>query len=290
MWGVLDSSKPADLLPSTWEGVFARLQREGFQAIEASVNPQMALFQGKEQEAKDLLGKYGLSFVGQVHTCSYPVQSRKVADHVKSFREQMQLAKNMGAVFVNSHSGCDSWSLEQSLEFFRECLKIEKELDLSVCHETHRQRVFYNPWITRDVLRALPELKVTADLSHFSVVCERVFDDGKLDPEWPECLAIIAERCKLIHARVGYAEGPQVCDPAAPEYKTELAAYEKWWEAIWTQQAAQGSEILYVEPEHGPPPYLHTLPFTNVPVTDLWEVNNFVARRVKARFDAWKAS
>lgn len=288
MWGILDFTKPADLLPSTWEGVFARLQKEGFVAIEAPVNPAMMLFTGKEKEAQDLMSKYGLAFVGQIHTCSYPVRSRKVADHVASFREQMAIAKTMGAVFVNSHSGCDSWSLEQSLEFFRECLKIEQESGISVCHETHRQRVFYNPWITRDVLKALPDLKVTADLSHFSVVCERVFDDGELDPEWPECLDVIASRCKLIHARVGYAEGPQVCDPAAPEYKSELATYEKWWQAIWARQAELGAESMFVEPEHGPAPYLHTLPYTNVPVTDLWEVNSFIARRVKAKFEAWK--
>jgi sugar phosphate isomerase/epimerase len=289
MWGILDASRPADLLPATWEGVFARLQTEGYSAIEAAVNPQFCLFTGKEKEFNDVLKKYGLSLVGQVHTCSYPVRSRKVADHVRSFREQTQIAKDMGAVFVNSHSGCDSWTLEESLEFFRECIKIEKELGLTVCHETHRQRVFFQPWVTRDVLRALPELHVTADLSHFSVVCERIFDDGELDPEWPECLELIASRCKLIHARVGYAEGPQVCDPAAPEYKVELAAYEKWWQAIWAKQAALGAETMYVEPEHGPAPYLHTLPYTNVPVTDLWEVNSFIARRVKAKFDAWKA-
>lgn len=28
--------------------------------------------------------------------------------------------------------------------------------------------------------------------------------------------------------------------------------------------------------EHGPPRYLHTLPHTNVPVADLWEVNKYV--------------
>lgn len=76
------------------------------------------------------------------------------------------------------HSGCDSWSYEQSLGFFKECLQIEQEIGIKVVHETHRQRVLYNPWITRDLLTALPNLKINADFSHFCVVAERVFDNG----------------------------------------------------------------------------------------------------------------
>lgn len=84
-----------------------------------------------------------------------------------------------GCAYVDKvHSGCDSWSFDQSLAFFRECLAIEDELAIKVVHETHRQRVLFNPWVTRDLLTALPGLKVNADLSHFCVVAERIFDDG----------------------------------------------------------------------------------------------------------------
>ena len=33
---------------------------------------------------------------------------------------------------------------------------------------------------------------------------------------------------------------------------------------------------MTIEPEHGPAPYLHTLPHTNVPVADLWAVNDWI--------------
>jgi hypothetical protein len=39
-----------------------------------------------------------------------------------------------------------------SEEFFQEVLQIEKEIGIPVFHETHRRRVFYNPWTTRDIL------------------------------------------------------------------------------------------------------------------------------------------
>ena len=37
-----------------------------------------------------------------------------------------------------------------------------------------------------------------------------------------------------------------------------------------------GRETMTIEPEHGPAPYLHTLPHTNVPVADLWAVNDWI--------------
>lgn len=72
----------------------------------------------------------------------------------------------------------------------------------------HRGRILYNPWTTRDLCRALPGLKLTADLSHFCVVAERVFAAD--DAVWADCMKEIARATRHIHARVGYAQGPQV--------------------------------------------------------------------------------
>jgi len=231
------------------------------------------------EKFKELLKKYNLSFILQIHTCSYPVKTTKVQDHVDYFRTYVKEAKSWGASFVNSHSGSDSWSFEDSIKFFEECIKIEKEEGILVLHETHRQRVLYNPFVTRDLLKRLPDLKVNADLSHWAVVCERLLDEAN-DDFWPEIIHLVAKQCYLVHARVGYAEGPQVPDPSAAEYKDALDAHEKWWNVIWKAQKERGDSFAYVEPEHGPPPYLHTLPHTNVPVADLWKVNSWVGRRV----------
>jgi hypothetical protein len=39
------------------------------------------------------------------------------------------------------------------VEFLGELLKIEKHFGIIVSHETHRRRIFYNPWETRDILK-----------------------------------------------------------------------------------------------------------------------------------------
>jgi len=281
LWGILDHTQVEQERP-TWDALFQKLKSEGYEAIETSVGPFWP-FAGHDDEFKALMQKYKFDFVGQLHTCDYPVSSRKVADHLASYRQYVTRAKALGAVFCNAHSGSDTWSLEEAVEFYTETLKIDQEIGLKVVHETHRRRVFYNPWFTRDVVKRVPQLRLNADFSHWVVVGERIFDD-KYDDDWVEILKLLAPNIELVHARVGYAEGPQVPDPSAPEYQNELEAHEKWWQQIWAANAAKGVTVYYVEPEFGPPPYLHTLPHTNVPVADLWKINSWVGRRVQTHF------
>jgi len=184
----------------------------------------------------------------------------------------------MNAIFVNSHSGYDGWSFEENVEFFSQILEIEKEVGIVVCHETHRRRALYNPWICRDLLRRFPELKICADLSHWFTVVEDTLDD-ELD-----IIELLGKHCVHIHCRVGHSQGPQVPDPRAPEWMPWVEAHERVWDIIWREMKHVGREFLYLEPEFGPPPYLWTLPYTNVPVTNLWDVCEWFKDRQQERF------
>lgn len=114
----------------------------------------------------------------------------------------------MNAIFINSHSGRDSWDTRTAETFFAHALQVEKREQIMILHETHRGRILYNPWVTRDMCKTFPDLKLTADLSHFCVVAERVFDaESGLDDDWEEVLEIVADRTRHLHARVGYAQG-----------------------------------------------------------------------------------
>ena len=133
---------------------------------------------------KSLLVKYELDLIVQIHTTSL-LQSGNyvycsscvVADHVISFRSQLQQALELGAVIVNCHSGHDSWNLEKGLSYFQQVLAIENELvhdrsefrHVIVVHETHRQRLLHSPYQAVELLSRpeLRQLKVNADLSHW---------------------------------------------------------------------------------------------------------------------------
>ena len=285
-WGVLNASNPKDLLPETWEALFVKLQQLKYGALEVSTNPSFALFAGKEDQSRQLREKYGLQLVGQVHSCGYPVPgSASVEDHLVSFATQARAAKNLGASLINSHSGYDAFTLSDSLKFFEGALKLEQELGIPIAHETHRQRSLYSPWVTRDIIRVLPQLKLNADLSHFTCVGERLFDDS-LDPAWASLMSALAKQCYYIHSRVGWSQGPQCAQPAAPEFKAEVAAFERWWGDIIRAQLKRGDKVSFISPEHGPAPYQHVKPYTQEPVADVWEINTWVGERVRKLFNS----
>ncbi len=96
---------------------------------------------------------------------------------------------------------------------------------------------------------------MNADLSHWVVVCERVFDcpaheriNGSDGDWWPQVLSLVrlyirvahsnatgslligaqvAQHAHLLHARVAYREGPQVPDPSDAAWANEVAAHER---------------------------------------------------------------
>jgi hypothetical protein len=93
-----------------------------------------------------------------------------------------------------------------------------------------------------------------------------------------------AQHVHHIHGRVGYAQGPQVPDPRAPEYAAELTAHERWWDRLWESMRARGFATATFTPESGPDGYLHLMPYTQKPVADLWEINRWLGHRQLERF------
>ncbi|MDX2137449.1 MAG: sugar phosphate isomerase/epimerase [Chloroflexota bacterium] len=206
-----------------------------------------------------------------------PVVAASIADQADLHAQLHELAAYQ-PLRINLHSGRDSMSWEEGCRFFEEALRVEAAIGVPVLHETHRGKIMYTPWTTADYLRKFDTLKVTADYSHWVNVCERLPDDEA------DALALANSRAWHIHGRVGYAEGPQVPDPSAPEYTTELAWHERQWAAIRQQREQAGDAILTFTPEYGPPAYLHTLPHTNVPVADLWNVCLWATERARTQF------
>ena len=203
------------------------------------------------------------------------------ARHIDDFRRKTEAALEARPRFLTVLAGSDAWSLAQSVEFFGAAMAIAAELGIAANFETHRSRSFFHPWTTRDVLAQLPDLWLTGDFSHWCCVTERLI----LDHE-PQLLALFAARTRHLHGRIGYEQGAQVPHPAAPEYRDALAAHERWWDAVWNAQEAGGAALVTMTAESGPDGYLHTMPFTNMPVADLGEINRWMAVRQRKRFTA----
>lgn len=253
----------------SWAELFSAFQRAGYHGIETSIPAA-----GEQGEFQELRDQYGFDLVLQIHT-----SGRGVDEHLASFRHQLDAALPLHPRVINSHSGLDAWSDAESEKFFAGALAAEQAAGLPICHETHRGRVFYNPWVCRRMMDRFSNLKLCCDFSHWVCVCERLFDE-----DLEQIAAQCAPRCLHLHARVGHEQGPQVSDPAAAEFAPQLAAHERWWKMIWDAQHARGDAVTTLTPEFGPPPYAPTLPGTNTPLRDVAEVCDWVANRQAARF------
>ncbi len=183
-------------------------------------------------------------------------------------------------VKINVQSGIDSMDFDEGKRYVEAALEAEQKVGVTVNQETHRGKLLYAPWVAAAYLNAFPELHITADYSHWVNVCER------LPHDLADVMTLANSRARHVHGRVGYEEGPQVPDPSAPEYAAQLAWHEAQWKAIRDAQQASGEATMTFTPEYGPQPYLHTLPHTNVPVANLWEVCLWAANRARTPLSA----
>ena len=238
-----------------------RVKDSGFEATEIYLQS----IAEKPREISQLHQEYGLLLIGQILT-----QGGSFQEHLLSLEQQFEFAAECSVVFINSHAGRDIFTFEENLEIFKRAIALSRESGLPLRVETHRGRPTYSAVETRKYLEALPELEITADFSHWMVVHESDLSDQGANLE----LAIA--RSGYIHARVGYAEGPQVPDPRAPEWKGAVQNHLSLWQKIVDQHKQAGKETLLITPEFGPPGYMHTLPFTNQPVADVWELNVYM--------------
>jgi sugar phosphate isomerase/epimerase len=267
---------------SGFDVVLAACKENEFDGLEGPV-PSSA---GERSEFNRKLSQRGLSYIAEICTAGSYVPNRQAtaSEHLDSFLRQAEAALECEPLFMNVIAGCDAWSVEQSVEFFGRAMTISEDLGIIASFETHRSRSFFNPWVTRDILRQLPALKLTCDFSHWCVVCERLIDTE------PDVIALCAERAHHIHARVGYDQGAQVPHPAAPEHREALEAHERWWAQIWRSQLMRGLSASTMTPEFGPDGYLHCLPFTGAPVADLEQINTWMAKRQRRRFADWSGT
>ena len=123
-----------------------------------------------------------------------------------------------------------------------------------VSHETHRGRALCCPFATARLLRRVPQLRLTSDLSHWVVKTERMLDTA---PEQELLLRQVAPAVDHLHARVGTPQAPQVVSLA--ESATTARAAERfygWWEACWAAAEARSlssrDSTLTATVEYGP--------------------------------------
>ena len=94
-----------------------------------------------------------------------------------------------------------------------------------------------------DLVKELPELCFTLDLSHWIVVAERKLALELLEP--------VLQRTRHIHARIGSSQAPQLSDPA--EDTSESPDFVRYFRSVWARtMELNGTDDVSMTPEYGP--------------------------------------
>ncbi len=245
-----------------FEDFIIKIKEAGFDGVDTWV-PENA---NERKDFTRLLREYRLPIVCHQHQA----KGSNIKEFCRSFEYYLNLSMECDPVLINSHSGRDYFGINEQLAVIDAADEFSARNNIRVVHETHRGRLAFSPYNAKELFGLRPEMKVTADLSHWVCVTESYLE---------HCADIVDEtiaRTEHIHARVGHTQGPQVPDPRAEEWQYATDAFMNWWTRILEHKKMLGKTMFTITPEFGPPPYMLTNPATGKPVADQFELNCFI--------------
>ena len=238
LWSLL--KLPMNEVEWTLDEKFSRVQAAGFEAVECW------LTEADEAETKAALERHNLRLI---------LGHRPFA--IEDTRATLERAMRLGADFVFAQPASAFHSLEEIAQLVIEGRKIANDNGLAYFVETHRNNFTENLPQTLQLIERVPDIRFTADLSHFVVVGEFYGwqDEGAL-----ERMAPVLERAAHIHGRISNGEQVQI-DVGDGSGDTAQFFVRLWTHIMraWKKGAVSG-DVLPFTSELGPPRYAITLP------------------------------
>lgn len=243
LWSLLKLPMNCDFDGATeWtiDEKFARVKAAGFEHVEC-------WFDGSDMDATaEALKRHDLRLVMGYRPFG-------VADTLGA----IEVAARLGADFVFAHLANAFTPLDKAVEIVREGRKIAADHGLPYFVEVHRGTFTETIPQALQLIERVPEIRFTADLSHFVVVGEFYGweDEGAMEKMRP-----ILERTSHAHGRISNGEQVQV-DVGDGTNDTAQFFVRLWTEMMrnWKQGAELG-DVFPFSSELGPPRYAMTLP------------------------------
>jgi len=201
-----------------------------------------------------------------------------VNDYISKMEKQLLTLAKLSPLFINSHTGRDYFSFDDNCRAIETAMNVSAKTGVRILHETHRGRFSFHAATLFNYLKQFPEIELVGDFSHFCTVSESMLEDQQ------HILKEIIPHISHIHARVGFEQGPQVNDPAAPEWQSHLNIFINWWQEVIEYKSAKGSNLITMTPEFGPAPYMTQMPVSQTPLSDQWNDNIYMMEKLREKF------
>jgi len=175
---------------------------------------------------------------------------------VKELKPLLQMAKELDACMVNVIGGVMPVSVAGAIPVLYRWMEYADELNMPLLIETHRDGILNDLYYTLEVIDALPELRLCADLSHFVVDREFRTPLSSTDEGF---IRRILERSDCLQGRIASREQVQI-QIEFPQHQEWVRLFKNWWKqgmALWRQRNAPDATFRFLC-ELGPPGYAIT--------------------------------
>ena len=231
----------------------------------------MDLLTGRPEQAREaaaLLAARGLACTG----CAFPKS-------VEDLAADIDLALEIGAVHLNIIGQVFPFSVEEGAEVIRAWLAMCDAAGMPAMIETHRDCITTDMYYMLQLMEAVPEMPVCADLSHYVVGRELDWPISELNHA---LVGRILDRSVGFQGRVASREQIQI-QISFPHHAEWFGLFLGWWERgfrSWRTRSP-GDAALNFLCELGPREYAITGP-DGAEQSDRWEEALIIKDRVRS--------
>jgi hypothetical protein len=185
----------------------------------------------------------------------------------EELRVMLALAREHGAPFLSVIGQIMPRGVAGMVEVARRWQAIAVAEGMPLLFETHRHGLLNDLHPTLDLLEAIPDLRLCADLSHFVVDREFALP---IDTESGAMMSAVLDRSWAFQGRVASNEQVQI-QLGFPQHQAWVEQFFAWWERglrSWRARAPSDAILTFLC-ELGPPPYAITGPDA-LELSDRW--------------------
>ncbi len=197
----------------------------------------------------------------------------------------LELAQELDACVVNIIGGVTPITPAEAIPVVHRWIVDGTRAGMPLLFETHRDSLLNDLFYTLQIIEAVPEIRLCADLSHFVVDRELRTPLSDTDQGY---ITRILERSDCFQGRIASREQIQV-QIDFPQHQEWVRIFKGWWTAgmqMWRARNPADATLPFLC-ELGPPPYAIT-DANQCELSDRWEESLVIkdwVREIWARLD-----
>jgi hypothetical protein len=187
---------------------------------------------------------------------------------VEELAPLLDLALELDARLVNVIGQVMPLEVAEGVALVRRWMRDAERVGLPLLFETHRDCTLNDLHYTLQLMDAVPEMRLCADLSHYVIDREMRLPLGERDRAW---MHRVLRHSDCFQGRVASREQIQV-QIAFPQHQAWVEQFRDWWRegiGMWRERNDEDATLIFLC-ELGPPPYAIT-DANQQELSDRWE-------------------